>query len=482
MDYLLGVGDKLLFTQMNEFITSKTQLPTPELDAEYLLGVGDELTLIQLNGTHGGADIDEINLQNNINEPTPLILKTSSVVGTDGNILLLGLGNIKAKNHSLKDIQTKIRNIFIRNGIAPNFQLEITGFNSKKAFVTFPNSGRISKSDENLISITNLPVTLKELVINYGLRSSSKDTVIITLTRDNKKFRMTAGQIFDKSFPRILIKDRDQIEIDEAVKNYATHEAVVGSKGNILLPDLGSFIAVDRSLTELRTDITHALKERGYVPTFQLEITEFTSKKFFLITKNYGSRVIPITNSELDLRDAILSNISTDNSNFNQNGKYFTIIEMVRNGLIYQMSLQQILNGNKSKVFIEDGDTIELKDFEYKPGQVFALSGAGNALMVPITPSKRETLADILFAQNGAFNNLLAKRSEIYLLRGQNPSVAYHLDAQNVSRILVAAKTELRPNDIVYVADRPIITFSRTLAEILPLRILLRDIKENNLP
>ena len=81
----------------------------------------------------------------------------------------------------------------------------------------------------------------------------------------------------------------------------------------------------------------------------------------------------------------------------------------------------------------------------------------------------------------GPLNNLLARRSEVYLLRGRKPSVAYHLDAQNVSRILVAAKTELRPNDIVYVADRPIISFSRALSELLPLRILLRDIQNNNI-
>ena len=146
------------------------------------------------------------------------------------------------------------------------------------------------------------------------------------------------------------------------------------------------------------------------------------------------------------------------------------------------MTLQDMLNGRGSKVFIQDGDTIELKDFEYKLGQVFALGGAGNAQMVPIDPSRRETLADILFASKGALNNLLAKRSEVYLLRGRNPSVAYHLDAQNVSRILVAAQTELRPNDIVYVADRPIISFSRTLAELNPLRILLRDLENGNIP
>ena len=146
------------------------------------------------------------------------------------------------------------------------------------------------------------------------------------------------------------------------------------------------------------------------------------------------------------------------------------------------LSFQEILNGFGADILIQDRDTIELESLKYKMGQVFALGGAGKAQLINIDPSKRETLADILFNANGALNNLLAKRSEVYLLRGQNPSIAYHLDAQNVSRILVAAKTELRPNDIVYVADRPIISFARTLSEISPLRILLRDIQDNNIP
>ena len=91
-------------------------------------------------------------------------------------------------------------------------------------------------------------------------------------------------------------------------------------------------------------------------------------------------------------------------------------------------------------------------------------------------------MATVLFTPGGVFNNLNAKRSEVYLLRGRKPAVAYHLDAQNVSRILVAAKTELRPDDIIYVAERPIISFSRVLAEITPLRILLRDIESGNIP
>ena len=301
----------------------------------------------------------------------------------------------------------------------------------------------------------------------------------MSLTRGGQKFRMTAGQLFDKTSPRIVIKDRDQIEIDEAASTSTSIEAVVGSRGNILIRGVGSLKAKNRSLAEVQTDITRILIDKGLTPNFQLEVSGFESKKFFLVTENNGTKAVPLTDTVVDLKDAVLSN---KNQTISQGSATFKVVELIRNGVSYRMSWQKMLSGGASNVLIQDGDTIKLKDFNYKLGQVFALGGAGNAELVPIDPSKRETLANILFSPKGALNNLLAKRSEVYLLRGQNPSIAYHLDAQNVSRILVAAKTELRPNDIVFVADRPIISFSRTLAEILPLRILIRDIQNNYIP
>ena len=99
-----------------------------------------------------------------------------------------------------------------------------------------------------------------------------------------------------------------------------------------------------------------------------------------------------------------------------------------------------------------------------------------------INPATRETLADVLFTSGGPLSSSSAKRSEVYLLRGTNPVVAYHLDAQSPTRLMVADAMELRPNDIVYVAEQPIMSFNRTLATILPLRILLRDIQDENIP
>ena len=483
-DYLLGVGDQLLYTQLNEFVTLPTQFPSQLTEGDYLLGIGDELTLVQLNEAASSLSGIPSSLGNIVNgdietigkpQSGESVLETSGIVGTNGNILLLGLGNITAEGRSLSDIQTEVRNILIRKGLAPNFQLEITGFNSKKAFVAFSNSG-VNRSN-NTVPITNLPVTLKELAINYGVLPSSKATTVVSLTRGGQKFRMTAGQLFGKATPRIIITDRDQIEIDEAASSSTSIGAVVGSRGYILLPGIGSLKAEDRSLAQVQADVSHILIEQGLTASFQLEVTEYRSRKFSLVTEYNGIKVVPLTDTETDLKEAVLSNIG-----INKGSTTFTLVELIRGDGSYRVSWQEMLSGGASNVVIKDGDTIKLKDFDYKLGQVFALGGAGNAGLVPIDPSKRETLADILFSPKGAFNNLLAKRSEVYLLRGRNPSVAYHLDAQNVSRILVAAQTELRPNDIVYVADRPIISFSRTLAEISPLRILLRDLENGNIP
>jgi polysaccharide biosynthesis/export protein len=474
-DYLLGVGDVLSFKQLNEFAKVETEFPSQKVETDYLLGVGDELTLIQLS--------EEINIKldasNDVlnSQPVENVLLTSGLVGTNGNILFLGLGSVKAENRSLDEMQTEARNILIRKGLAPNFQLEISGFNSKKAFVTLNTLYQSGTAYEKIIPITNLPITLKELILLYGLQLSERETLIVTLVRDGKEYRTTAGQIFENSLRDLIIEDRDQIEIFEAESNTDFREVVVGSNGNILLPNIGSLKAKNRSLLEIQAEISNILEKKGMIPSFQLEITDFKSKRFFIVSEELGSQIIPLTSSTLNLKEAIMR---SGLSNIFDHGQ--TIVTLGRDNETYQITLQDAINELGSKILIQDGDNVKFKNFEYKPGQVFALSGAGNATMIAIDPSKRETLADILFTPNGALNNLLAKRSEIYLLRGRNPSTAYHLDAQNVSRILVAAKTELRPNDIVYVAERPIISFTRTLSEILPLRILLRDIQNNDIP
>ena len=144
--------------------------------------------------------------------------------------------------------------------------------------------------------------------------------------------------------------------------------------------------------------------------------------------------------------------------------------------------LTDLFSKTENKIYIKDDDFIRVERLKYKPNKVFITGRGISPKIFNISPSNRETLADVLFTANGVFSSESAKRSEVYLLRGSNPIIAYHLDALSPSRLIVAEAMELRPNDILFVAEQPIKSFNRTLQTILPLRFLLRDIKDDNIP
>ena len=68
------------------------------------------------------------------------------------------------------------------------------------------------------------------------------------------------------------------------------------------------------------------------------------------------------------------------------------------------------------------------------------------------------------------FNNISSDTSQIYLLRSKSNKkkmiTAYHLNASNPSRLMLANKFELRPGDIIYVAPQPVTNYNRAFSQI----------------
>jgi polysaccharide export outer membrane protein len=59
--------------------------------------------------------------------------------------------------------------------------------------------------------------------------------------------------------------------------------------------------------------------------------------------------------------------------------------------------------------------------------------------------------------------------SQIFIIRElkEQNFVAYHLDSSNPSRLTLATKFELRPNDIIYVAPQFVTNYNRALSQLL---------------
>jgi polysaccharide biosynthesis/export protein len=472
-EYQLGFGDVISFTLSNEFKNLPIKIPNATKSLDYVLGVGDELTFLHFLKTKSPIINKDTNTSKNS------ILETKGTVGSNGDILLLGVGKILALNRTLDDLRMEVRNVLIRDGLSPNFQLEISRFNSKKVYVTKQTSGGSGYANagiENSQTISNIPISLQQVALSQGLSKAFVNKALINLIRDKEIFRFTASQLFDVNLPYITLQDSDQVDIQ--LFNADTNSiAKVDANGNILLPTVGKLKAINRTLSNLEKEIHDILIQNGVIPVFQLDIQAFNSRKVYFVNKSTTSEVIFLTNTQTSLKDILVDTRSLGGSL-----DRLSIVTLKRGKSSYRLPLDKVLDLNTPEIWIRGDDQIEIEHIAYKPGQVYALSGAGKALILPISPSKRETLADILFTPEGAFRNLNAKRSEVYLLRGRSPATAYHLDAQNVSRILVAANTELRPNDIIYIAERPIISFTRVLAELTPLRILLRDIDDGKIP
>ena len=262
-----------------------------------------------------------------------------------------------------------------------------------------------------------------------------------------------------------------------ATSNIISTNGRVGTDGSLLLIGVGRLDANGRQISELRDEIRTILIRNGKAPNFQLEIVGFNSKQAYITTdRSAGANaVIPITDRGVTLREVI----ATAGIGFDE--RVLTIVRVKRNETTYTIGLSDLLVKNSKELYLKNQDHVFVQSFSYQPGKVFLLGGV-KPQIIPILPESRQTLAEALFAKDGPLAIASAQRSAVYLLRGRNPVQAYHLDAQNPVRVLVANEVELRPNDIVFVSEQPISTFNRTLANIVPLRILLRDIKNSDIP
>ena len=110
-------------------------------------------------------------------------------------------------------------------------------------------------------------------------------------------------------------------------------------------------------------------------------------------------------------------------------GQYINHIVLQHAKRKYSFTLHDLLETTSARVYLQSGDRTKVERLGYKSNKVFVL-GSVNPNIVNIDPEIRQILADILFTSDGVLSAPGANRSEVDLLRGTDPVVAYHLDAQ----------------------------------------------------
>lgn len=296
----------------------------------------------------------------------------------------------------------------------------------------------------------------------------------------------------------------------------------VQDDGAIAVPNVGRIQVAGLTIEEAEAEVFQSLVRNGVDPTFSIEIAEFNSKKVAVGGNVTNPTIIAITLTGLTLEEAI-----TKAGGFSVNDPQFASIRIYRDGTLYQIPLQEYQNRSSiRKLRLKDEDSIfvdtiyeldraqdyfeqqitinqaranaraqslaELRaEMEMRRSQlnekrqnfqarlelgavdrdyVYVVGEVSQATRVPLPFEQKAVLADVLFGETNV-DFRTANPAEIYVLRGVKGSdqvVAYKLDARNATKLVLATQMELRPNDIIFVAQQPVTKWNRVVTQITP--------------
>ncbi|EPX75668.1 Polysaccharide export protein [Salipiger mucosus DSM 16094] len=299
----------------------------------------------------------------------------------------------------------------------------------------------------------------------------------------------------------------------------------VQDDGTISIPNVGRVQVSGMTLEEAEAELFQRLVENQIDPTFSLEIAEFNSKKVSIGGAVTQPTVAPITLTPLYLDEALSAagGITVEDQDY-------ASVRIYRDGTLYQVPLRDLYSNNGlRRIQLVDGDSVfvdtayeldlaqayfeqQIRISEFRQAsRVAALNELNSEMSIrrnalgeardnymtrleldsvdrdyvyltgevdsqaryPLPFGKTASLADALYS-NGGVPTETGNVREIYVLRGSpdprefGAVTAWQLDARDATNFMLATRFELRPNDVIFVAEQPVTRWGRVISQITP--------------
>ena len=353
---------------------------------------------------------------------------------------------------------------------------------------TLPDGRGIARSEgQEKINISVLPLTNEIIikanednyvrrVIDAGDLSSAAKLISVNqainekLPSNNDPGPYKVG-IGDQLTLSQMINEKDAASIS---KRIATRQISIADDGFASIIGIGRIPLAGLTQFEAEDLLYERLVMEEINPEFELFISKFNSKKIY-ITNNQNQ--INSMNNDKPL-DTNIMEFQYTNSPIYINeilakAKVFlpkgqdAQIELIRENNLYRLSIRKVIEGKYKKIRLFPNDRIIINSLPYRPETVVITGEVINPRLYDLSPSERKTLSEALYSDE-TFNKIASDTSQIYLLRQkyQNNVIAYHLDASNPSRLILANRLELRPGDIIFIAPQPVTNYNRAFSQI----------------
>ncbi len=296
----------------------------------------------------------------------------------------------------------------------------------------------------------------------------------------------------------------------------------VQDDGSIAIPDVGRVRIADMTLEEAESVLFQRLLERQIDPSFSLEIADFNARKASIGGAVANPGVAPITLIPLTLDNALAAV-----GGINASDRDSAVIRIYRDGSLYQIPVKDFLESPRyQKTRLADGDSVFV-DTEFDLGKAeayfqqqirlaeFRQENRSNALQIlsqeveqrrgdreafsarlelgaeprdyiymngevrkqgrwPLPYGEMATLADAVYDGATGSSNITGNPKEVYVLRGSTDPrefgavTAWHVDASSGIGMMMMTRLQLRPDDIVFIAEQPVTQWDRVIKQLSP--------------
>jgi polysaccharide export outer membrane protein len=311
----------------------------------------------------------------------------------------------------------------------------------------------------------------------------------------------------------------------------------VQDDGSVNIPNVGRVSIAGLTIKAAEDELFQRLVENQFDPTFSLEIAEFNSRRVSVGGAVGRPSVLSVGLQPVLLGEALASVGSVVAPDLD-----FATVRIYRDGTLYQIPVTTLYErGDLLNTRLVDGDAVFVDTgFELDRAQTYfeqqivlnqARQQAHSAALAQLTAEvsirraqlnearanyqlRREngannrdyvylagevdtqsrfalpfentaSLADAVFDNAGGIASETGDVSQIYVLRASDDPrdfgviTAWHLDARNAANFAMMTDFELRPDDVIFVAQQPITRWNRAISQMLPTLLTAANLATN---
>ncbi|MDD5267065.1 MAG: polysaccharide biosynthesis/export family protein [Methylococcales bacterium] len=236
---------------------------------------------------------------------------------------------------------------------------------------------------------------------------------------------------------------------------------VVDENGELYYPYVGSIPVAGKTVSEVRTELTHELSKYFKKVKLDVRVLSFQSHRAAIVGEVKMPGVQAMTETPLTVAEAIsrAGGVTADADMSN--------VALARDGKSYKIDVLSLYAKGKStqNLLLKDGDVLYVPD--HKDNKVLVMGEVGRQQALQINKGKL-SLSQAL-AEAYGFDLNTSKPEAVYVIRpgDMNPEI-FQLNAGSPDAMILADQFALQAHDTVFVDTAGVTQWSRVLNQILP--------------